>query len=63
MIKYVIYIIMGILYAGMGVFALLNDWFLSELNPTAKIILAILFILYGLFRIFRAIKAIRTQDY
>lgn len=54
---------MGFLYAGMGVFALLNDWFLSELNPNAKLALAILFILYGLFRIYRAIKAIRTKDY
>lgn len=63
MIRQVIYVFMGILYAGMGVFVILKEWFLTELTPVAAKALGILFILYGIFRIYRAIKAIRTQDY
>lgn len=63
MIRQVIYVFMGFLYAGMGVFVMLREWFLTELTPIAAKALGILFILYGTFRIYRAIKAIRTKDF
>ncbi|SMC43235.1 C4-dicarboxylate ABC transporter [Moheibacter sediminis] len=63
MIRQVIYVFMGFLYAGMGVFVILREWFLTELTPVAAKALGILFIAYGTFRTYRAIKAIRTKDF
>ncbi|MFV0305926.1 MAG: C4-dicarboxylate ABC transporter [Moheibacter sp.] len=63
MIRQVINVIMGILYAFIGVFTIYRDWFLIDLSPYAAKALGILFIVYGLFRIYRAVKSIRSKDY
>lgn len=63
MVRQYINIIMGILYAFIGGFIIVRNWFLMDLSPLAAKSLGILFIVYGIFRIYRAIKAIRTQDY
>ncbi len=63
MIRQYINIIMGILYAIIGGFVIVRNWFLMDLSPIAAKSLGILFIVYGIFRIYRAVKAIRTQDY
>lgn len=62
MIRDVINIIMGIMYAFIGVFIFMRNWFFTGLNPWAAKILSVLFILYGLFRIYRAIQSIRTHE-
>lgn len=62
MIKNVINIIMGLLYAFIGVFVMLKEWFLTELNPIAAKALGVLFIVYGGFRIYRAIVSIRANQ-
>lgn len=53
---------MGILYAVIGGFVIIRNWFLMDLSPLAAKALGILFIIYGIFRIYRAIKAIREQN-
>ncbi len=63
MIRQYINIIMGILYAIIGGFVIIRNWFLMDLSPIAAKSLGILFIVYGIFRIYRAVKAIRTEDY
>lgn len=63
MIKNVINIVMGLLYIFIGVFVMIRDWFLMELNPIAAKALGILFIVYGGFRIYRAIVSLRSKDY
>jgi hypothetical protein len=63
MIRNIINIIMGILYAFIGVFVIMRNWFLMELEPWAAKILGILFIVYGIFRLYRAVQNIRTKDY
>lgn len=54
---------MGVLYSGMGVFVILKEWFLTELEPFAAKALGILLIVYGIFRIYRGVQAIRSKDY
>ncbi len=54
---------MGILYGCMGVFVILKEWFLTELDPIAAKALGILLIIYGIFRIYRGLKAIRAKDF
>ncbi|MFA7448356.1 MAG: C4-dicarboxylate ABC transporter [Weeksellaceae bacterium] len=61
MIKNVINIVMGLLYAFIGVFVMMKEWFLTELSPIAAQALGVLFIVYGSFRIYRAIKDIRAN--
>jgi ABC-type nickel/cobalt efflux system permease component RcnA len=63
MIRNIINIIMGILYAFIGVFVIMRNWFLMDLEPWAAKILGILFIVYGIFRLYRAVQNIRTKDY
>lgn len=63
MIRNVINIVMGILYAFIGVFVIMRNWFFTDLDPWAAKILGILFIVYGIFRLYRAVQAIRTKDY
>ena len=53
---------MGLLYAFIGVFVMLKEWFLTELNPIAAKALGVLFIVYGGFRIYRAIVSIRANQ-
>ncbi len=62
MIRNYINIVMGILYAFIGGFVIIRNWFLTDLSPLAAKALGILFIIYGIFRIYRAIKAIREQN-
>jgi len=62
MVRKSIHIIMGILYAFIGVFILTQKWFLIELQSWASIALGILFILYGIFRIYRAVTAIKARN-
>lgn len=61
MVRNVIHIVMGILYAFLGVFIFTQKWFLIDLQGWASIVLGILFILYGLFRVYRAIRAFKAQ--
>lgn len=63
MLRQIINIIMGILYAAMGGFIMWKKWFVIELSDWAAIALGIIMILYGLFRIYRAIISLRTKDY
>lgn len=63
MIRQYIHIAMGLLYAFMGVFVLLKNWFLTELSPLAAMALGVLFIIYGIFRIYRGVQGIRNQDF
>lgn len=62
MIKHIIYIIMGLLYASLGGFIYMNQWFFLKLSPGAAIALGILFVVYGLFRIYRGIQGIRNNE-
>jgi EamA domain-containing membrane protein RarD len=62
MIRNIINIIMGILYAFIGVFVIMRNWFLMDLAPWAAIILGILFIVYGIFRLYRAVQILRSED-
>lgn len=59
MIRNVIHIIMGLLYAFIGGFVMWKEWFLTDLDPWAAKALGVLFILYGGFRIYRAIQSFR----
>lgn len=63
MIKAVANVIFGLLYACIGILAIVKKWFLVELSQKAALALGILFIVYGIFRIYRAVKSIQNQDY
>ncbi|MET3731237.1 C4-dicarboxylate ABC transporter [Moheibacter stercoris] len=62
MIRNVINILMGCMYAFIGVFIIMRNWFFTDLEPWAAMILGVLFIVYGAFRLFRAIQAIRSNE-
>lgn len=61
MIRNIINVVMGLLYAFIGCFVMYRDWFFIDLAPWAAIALGVLFILYGGFRVYRALQMIRNS--
>ncbi|HUH35343.1 MAG TPA: hypothetical protein VL022_05875 [Moheibacter sp.] len=60
MIRNVVNIVMGMMYAFIGGFIMYRDWFFMDLAPWAAIALGVLFIAYGGFRVYRAIQLMRN---
>ncbi|MDO4225353.1 MAG: C4-dicarboxylate ABC transporter [Bergeyella zoohelcum] len=48
----------GVCYVVLGVFVMLNQWFIIPLQSISAYGLGVLLVLYGFFRIFRAVKRI-----
>lgn len=61
MIQSVVNIIMGLLYAGIGMFVIKTNSLIMDLDPWAAKAFGIITIAYGIYRIYRAVRAMTSK--
>lgn len=58
----IVFLFLGLVAFGIGVYMFIDKTMLSQLEPTVRLVFGILLILYGLFRITTAIGGIRRAS-
>jgi hypothetical protein len=58
----IVFLFLGLVAFGIGVYMLVDPTMLNQLEPTVRLVFSILLVLYGLFRIVTAIGGIRRAS-